>query len=400
MNLTVKAYNNLATVILRDSDGNVMGAKRGGGVFENVPVSKIGENNFFVTVISAKALAYLESDRMSISVDGQTDIQALLREGKYAEAIESTDSEYKTTYRVTLDYYTPNDAGINGIQIRTIGENSKVSNATLVNMGGDRGTAWMVTVPDQATSVQYTISLHNREQKLTRDGVKLSETGAYTTTANVTEEHFTVTAPDGVTKQDYTLYLVRVNAGVGSITVNGEAQKSTRGTFYYSALHGTKHIRVEATANDPRAMIQIGTDGVKTFASAIRDIDLNLTAMNTSVSIPVYVYTYPYDTVSSTSYLTVTRDAGRYSPDTVSFNGVKHQSDDANTNRLDEYGRLSFVLAQGITTGTLEVHTLSPKHSVALYDSNGVDIKYTSMVINEPTELSPGSRDYPVKHVG
>ena len=399
VNLTVKAYNALATVILRDSDGSVMGVKRGGGVFENVPVAKLGENNYFVTVIAAKALSYLESDRKAVSLDGETDIQALLREGKYVEAIENTDSQYKATYRVTLDYYTPDDTGINGIQIRTVGINGKVSDATLVNLGGSRGTAWMVTVPDQASSVQYTISLHNREQKLAEvdsqgnvmhsssgEIVKKSEVGAFATSGNVTTQRFAVVAPDGKTEEVYTLYLIRGTAGVGTLQVNGEAQRSFSGSYNYTVLEGTKHVRVEAIANDERAMIQIGTAGIKTFASAIRDIDLNLNAMNSSVSIPVYVYTYPYNTVSATSYLNITRDAGKYSPGAVSFAEKAYQ--------MDEFGRMWFVLNGSTSAGKLEVHTLSADHAVALYNDKGVEIKYAAMQVNSADDDSEGSRDY------
>ncbi|MEG2456119.1 MAG: hypothetical protein RSC08_07675, partial [Oscillospiraceae bacterium] len=43
VNLTVRAYNPLATVVLRGADGDILSVLRGGGVFENVSVAKLGE---------------------------------------------------------------------------------------------------------------------------------------------------------------------------------------------------------------------------------------------------------------------------------------------------------------------------------------------------------------------
>ena len=375
VNLTVKANNGLATVILRDSDGNVVGVRRGGGIFENVPITQMGENNYQVTVLSAKDSRELELDHA---------------DPEYNEKLLAAvaQAEYARTYLVTLDYYAENDASIGGIHIVAAGEEQ---DAVLVDLGADRGKFWMANISAEADSARYSVGLHNTQQVLTYvvDGKEtvMPANGIIAVSGGITRRDFTVTAIDGGTTE-HTLYLIHNSASVGTLAVNGVNLRVSGGNYQYSVNSAAKRIRVEATANSELAMVQIGEDGEKVFASAIRDLPLNLTPLNPSVQIPVTVYTYPYDEEhASTSYLTVNRDGGRYAP----ASAVLDVTQDF---RYDVYGRMAFTVV-GTTTAELAVETSSYNHRVALYDNMGKEIMPTAMTAHEPeNETALGSRDY------
>ncbi|MCM1440306.1 MAG: hypothetical protein NC131_14050, partial [Roseburia sp.] len=119
VNLTVKPSTALTMVFIQDMDGNLVAAQRGGGVFQNLPISKLGENRYTIIVLSAIGYTAL---RESAGANLETKLDSMLKSGELKTWLETEGAVYPASrYTVVLDYFSRDDAGIAGVSAGATG---------------------------------------------------------------------------------------------------------------------------------------------------------------------------------------------------------------------------------------------------------------------------------------
>ncbi|MCM1296690.1 MAG: hypothetical protein NC311_14225, partial [Muribaculaceae bacterium] len=391
VNLTVDARNGLAMVVLQDSEGKILGAQRGSAVFQSVPVSKLGENRYTVTVFSARDYMAL---REIEGADLDTKLQSLIDSGKLEDWMDK--AQFKSQYHVVLDYYSADDTGLVSISLRDT--NSSYVDAQAIDLGNGQ-VAYLSRLNVSTVSAGYRITTNNSKQTVDVRMVAADGTGTVSTThfaagaraegyvavpAGISQMEVTVTSASGTATETYTVYIIRAAATVLELKVNGLKITPTMGSYRYTAPVDAKQLRVEVTANSGLAMVSIN-NGPKRFLTDWADIALNLTNLppNNTKSIPISIYTYtggsdPFNSTGvSTTQLIVTRDTTTYRPSQVRFTAPGATS--ATTLAVEgTYGRYMLTTSGSVTSGVLDVVTSGAEHEVVLHDyTNDVDLPYT-----------------------